>query len=610
MAIDYDLLKEIKQRADIVEVISYFLPSVQKKGRNYVALCPFHDDSHPSMQINTEYQTFHCYVDHNSGDVFSFVEKYDKCSFEEAVRKVCEIIGFDDPRLHKKTYEPKIDQNLVPIYGCINEIQKFYQYSLMTDEGKIARDYLDNRKINADQQKKFGLGYAFNDGKLTIEYLKKKGYSFKNIEDTGIAMNQTSGMSDNNAGRLIFPIKDISGQVVGFSARKMTSGDDAPKYVNSPETKIFTKGNILYNLNNAKQTIKHDGYVYLVEGFMDVFALDTIGITSCVALMSTKLTKNHIEALRRFGVEVRVCLDGDKPGQEAMMKIISQLSEAHINARYVSIPGEIRDPDEILKQDGPEVVTKFVNSLVDPFDFILNYYQSVSPLGSTEDKKKVINHFVPMIARQKSSLEADNYIYKLEKITGFSAQAIKNLVEKYKKQGSSNPLTNNKTETVKDLDLSKVSKDMRKLAIAEKMVLEQMFVDQRAVEFFVKNIKYFYLEANRIIGNYIVEFSQEHPGDKVTPSTIIDYISSTDHPQKDQLINIITTMSFNIGDTKYSEEALTDCSAIIASERTKAYHRSNLQKELEGKSVQEQARIMQEYLQKTNKAVEPQKKEG
>ncbi len=332
------------------------------------------------MQISKEHQTFRCFVDNIGGDVFTFVQKYEKCNFEEAVRKVAEIIGYDDPRLHKKAYVKPVDTNLVPVYNCISEIQKFYKYCLMTDEGAVAREYLEKRQISADQQTKFGLGYALQDGKMTIEYLKQKGFSFKNIEDTGIALLQTNGMSDNNAGRLIFPIFDKSGQVVGFSARKMTSGDDAPKYVNSPETKIFTKGKILYNFNNAKQTVKHDGYIYLVEGFMDVFALDSIGVTSCVALMSTKLTTQHIDELRKLNVEVRVCLDGDKPGQEAMMKIISQLNEAHLHARYVSKANELRDPDEILKQDGPEALKVYVNSLVDPFDFIINYYETTLSL--------------------------------------------------------------------------------------------------------------------------------------------------------------------------------------------------------------------------------------
>jgi len=600
MAIDYDVLKEIKERADIVDIISYFLPSVQKKGRNYVCICPFHDDHKPSMQISKEHQTFRCFVDNIGGDVFTFVQKYEKCTFEESVRKVAEIIGYDDPRLLKKTYQKPVDTDLVPVYNCITELQKFYKYCLITDEGKIARDYLEKRQLSADQQAKFGLGYSLSDGKKTIEYLKQKGFSFKNIEDTGIALLQTSGMSDNNAGRLIFPIFDKTGQVVGFSARKMTSGDDAPKYVNSPETRIFNKRKVLYNFNNAKQTVKHDGYIYLVEGFMDVFALDSIGITSCVALMSTKLTNDHIDELRKLNVEVRVCLDGDRPGQEAMMQIISQLNEARIHARYVSKAGELRDPDEILKQDGPEALKAYVNSLVDPFDFIISYYESTSPLSSNEDKKKVINHFVPMISRLKSSLDADNYIYKLEKVTGFSAQAIRNLVEKYK-SGQKIEKVNNKTDVIVEHKGKGVPRELRRLEFAESMVVEQMMVDKEAVIFFEEKIKYFYNETYRVLANFLVDFVHKYPDAPITPSALIDIVSLSNVNNKEEVVNLLTSLSFKVSTIKYSPEALKDCEKIITEERTKVYERNNLLKAFEGKSVQEQARLMDEYIKRTTK---------
>ena len=507
MAIDFDLVKEIKQRADIVDVISYYLSSVQKKGKGYVAVCPFHDDHDPSMQISKDRQTFHCFVCQTGGDVFTFVQKYDKCSFEEAVRKVCDIIGFDDPRLHKQVYQRKVDENLVPVYNCINELQKYYVYALTTEEGKTARDYLEKRKLTIEQCTKFGVGYAFSDGKMTIEYLKAKGFSLKNIENTGVAIAQTAGMSDNNQGRLIFPIKDGNGQVCGFSARKINDDPEAPKYVNSPETVIFTKGNILYNYHLAKQTARHDGYVYVVEGFMDVFAFDSIGITSCVALMSTKLTKQHIELLRKLGVEIRICLDGDKPGQSAMMRLMAQLDEARLPYRLVSMPGEVRDPDEILKQDGEDKLKIYVNSLVDPFNFALNYYQNISPLGTIEDKKKVVHHFMPMIASIKDKLVQDDYIYKLSEATGFTSAAIRNSLKDYKNKADSTdkPLTFVNAEVNTSLDLKKLSRDVRRLTLAERTVLDLMFVSDEAIKFYEEDIKYFYNEVFRAIANFVVE---------------------------------------------------------------------------------------------------------
>ena len=598
MAIDFDLVKEIKQRADIVDVISYYLTSVQKKGKGYVAICPFHDDHDPSMQISKDKQTFHCFVCQNGGDVFTFVQKYDKCSFEEAVRKVCEIIGFDDPRLHKQVYQKKIDENLVPVYNCINELQKYYLYALTTEEGKVARDYLEKRKLTQEQCAKFGVGYSFADGKMTIEYLKAKGFSLKNIENTGIAIAQTSGMSDNNQGRLIFPIKDGTGQVCGFSARKINDDPEAPKYVNSPATVIFNKGSILYNYHLAKQTAKHDGYVYVVEGFMDVFAFDTIGITSCVALMSTKLTEQHIEMLRRLGVEIRVCLDGDKPGQVAMMKIMAQLDGAHLPYRLVSMPGEVRDPDEILKQDGEDKLEVYVNSLVDPFNFALNYYQNISPLETIEDKKKVVYHFMPMISSMKDKIIQDDYIYKLAEATGFNSQTIRNSLKEFKKKGNTGEiaLTNVNAEVNTALDLKNLDRDIRRLTLAERTVLDLMFVSDEAIRFYEKDIKYFVNETYRAIANFILE--QYRSSGVVDPSSLLSEVDTLELKNKDDIISEISAISFRKDKAVYSKQTLEDCKVVINEERVKIYEKKKLRQECLGKSPEEQARLLTEYLSK------------
>ena len=598
MAIDFDLVKEIKQRADIVDVISYYLTSVQKKGKGYVAICPFHDDHDPSMQISKDKQTFHCFVCQNGGDVFTFVQKYDKCSFEEAVRKVCEIIGFDDPRLHKQVYQKKIDENLVPVYNCINELQKYYLYALTTEEGKVARDYLEKRKLTQEQCAKFGVGYSFADGKMTIEYLKAKGFSLKNIENTGIAIAQTSGMSDNNQGRLIFPIKDGNGQVCGFSARKINDDPEAPKYVNSPATVIFNKGSILYNYHLAKQTAKHDGYVYVVEGFMDVFAFDTIGITSCVALMSTKLTEQHIEMLRRLGVEIRVCLDGDKPGQAAMMRIMAQLDGAHLPYRLVSMPGEVRDPDEILKQDGEDKLKVYVNSLVDPFNFALNYYENISPLETIEDKKKVVYHFMPMISSMKDKIIQDDYIYKLAEATGFNSQTIRNSLKEFKKKGNTGEiaLTNVNAEVNTALDLKNLDRDIRRLTLAERTVLDLMFVSDEAIRFYEKDIKYFVNETYRAIANFILE--QYRSSGVVDPSSLLSEVDTLELKNKDDIISEISAISFRKDKAVYSKQTLEDCKVVINEERVKIYEKKKLRQECLGKSPEEQARLLTEYLSK------------
>lgn len=593
MQVDFDLAKEIKAHADIVDVISHYLSSVQKKGRRYVAMCPFHDDHDPSLQIDKEKQIFRCFVCDSGGDVFSFVQKHENCTFIEAMRKVAEIVGFDDPRLHQRTYVKKVDENLVPIYDCLTEIQKFYAYAMTTDEGKVARDYLDNRHLSIEQREKFGLGYSFKDGKTIIQFLQKKGFSLKNIENTGIGLVQTTGMNDSNSGRLIFPIHNADGQVVGFSARRLID-DDSPKYVNSPETKVFTKSSILYNLHNAIKTARHDGYIYVVEGFMDVFALDSIGITSCVALMSTKLTNNHIDMLRKLNVEIRLCLDGDKPGQEAMMRIMSQLDEHKLKYRLVSIPGEVRDPDEILKQDGDEKLKVFVNSLVDPFNFALNYYKNISPLGSVDDRKKVINHFIPTIVSLSNELEKDDYIYKLADATGFSANAIKNSVKSYSnKKVRQEPNYNVNNVKTSSFDSNDFPKEYKRLYKAENLILTQMLYHKEAIEFYEKNIKYFNNSDYRYIANVIIE--EKDKGNEVDVNSVISSIQSSDIENANNLIKILTDIGFAKPEP-YSDKLLFDCMNAIVYERDKLHDKTSVLKALEGKTPQEQARIVEDYF--------------
>ncbi|HOC81326.1 MAG TPA: toprim domain-containing protein, partial [Bacilli bacterium] len=344
------------------------------------------------------------------GNAIGFVEKYEKIPFSSAIRKTAEIIGFQDIRLNKPISHVQVDETIAPLHECIEDLTTYYQFGLSTEEGSKARAYLEGRHIDLDQQERFRLGYAIKDGKGTVSYLQQKGFSLKTIEGIGIALAKAEGTSDFNAGRLIFPIHDGDGKVIGYSARKLFDETEGPKYVNSPETKLFHKSSVFYNFHNAKLTAKHDGYLYVLEGFMDVFALDKIGIKSAIAIMGTALTREQASMLRRLNVEIRLCLDGDAAGQMAMMRIMGVLDAADVKYRLVSEPGNERDPDEILQKDGPDALHKYLNMLVDPFEFALNYYQHTNPLGSLEDRQKVVNHFLPMLVQLSKGIDLDNVV--------------------------------------------------------------------------------------------------------------------------------------------------------------------------------------------------------
>ncbi len=362
------ITEDILKHADIVKVIGSYLNLV-KQGKNYKAVCPFHDDTNPSLTISPEKQFFKCFVCGTGGNAFNFVQKFEHVSFPEAVRKVADIIGYHPEGLEAISKPVKVDEKKEALLKCLHDLNLYYQFALNTPDGKEGVEYFDSRNLDASLRNKYKLGYAPKDGKATIDFLLKKGHSIVTIEQTGVMrMISNTNYRDMNEGRVTFPICDIDGNVIGFSARRIKN-DDSAKYMNTPETYLFHKTNNLYNIHIAKDACKLKGYIYVCEGFMDVFALGKIGIDAAVAIMGTALTNEHIQILRSLNVEIRLCLDGDLPGQSAMIKIARVLAKNGIKFRVVDNQGSSKDPDEILNQDGKEALEEYLNKLVDHNDF-------------------------------------------------------------------------------------------------------------------------------------------------------------------------------------------------------------------------------------------------
>ena len=406
MPFDNELYETVLKHADIVEVIKSFIP-VTKKGKNYFAVCPFHDDTNPSLSISPEKQIFRCFVCGTSGNAISFVKKYKGLNQFEAMKLVAEISGFDDPRLHQTSkVVVKKDDTAEAMLKCLKDLTLFYQYALTTEEGKEGLDYFNSRNLDDRLQSKFLLGYAYRDGKATCEYLQKKGHSIKTIEDIGIGKMTNGFITDKNAGRAIFPICNINGEVVGYSARRLGNGSEA-KYVNSPETYLFHKSKILYNYHNAKDKARNKKHIYVLEGFMDVFALEKVGIDNAVALMGTALTSDHIAMLRNLNCEIRMCLDGDLAGQSAMMEACRLFAKAGMSCRIVYNNNSSKDPDEILNSEGKDALIAYLNNL-------LLYNSFINPAdASTMDFTMMTKDLGPIITlkekQMRELLDADNY---------------------------------------------------------------------------------------------------------------------------------------------------------------------------------------------------------
>ena len=586
MPFNDDLRKDVLDHSNIVEVISSFL-TVTKKGKNYVAVCPFHDDTNPSMVISPEKKMFKCFVCGTGGDAISFVSKYLHISYRDAMKKVAEISGYKDPRLEENKPSKPVDQKKANLIKCLKDLTLYYSYALNTEEGKEGLEYFEGRHLDASMRDKYHLGYAPRDGKATIEFLQNRGHSLKTIEDTGVAIVNNSGYFDRSQGRVVFPICDADGNVIAYSARRMKEGPEA-KYVNSPESYLFHKSNVLYNYHIARDKAKIAGHIYVLEGFMDVFALSKIGIDNAVAIMGTALTAEHIALLRQLNVEIRLCLDGDLPGQTAMMKCCKVLEDSGLKVFVVDNRGSTKDPDEILNSEGPEQLRVYLNKLLNRVDFVLNYYKNSNPLQTSEQKKKLIGEFLPILLKIQSQLEFDNYVHKLADITGYDYNSIKDLVIRARSK-------HDEEEAKKVVyQFHPERKALRRLEMAERELLYQMLHNPEAVVFYEHNVDGFYDEMYRAIANFIIEYVINHPN--FDPNDIIALIEESDSPNKESLIEEITALCFeNTHPTHCSVELLNNLLESIRKEKDKIFEKDMLEESLKDKSELEQARIIAEY---------------
>lgn len=415
--------QEVLNKADIVKVIGSFLP-LKKKGRDYVAVCPFHADTNPSLSVSPSRNIYKCFVCGNAGSSVTFVMRYLNITWGQALVKVAEICGIPVPENQKRF---TVAKEIPKPQKALDDLEEFYRFSLKSQQGKAAAEYLKRRQISPEVADKFGIGYAPMDNSLAIKALKeRKGYSLTDLTEAGIISEGSTSFHDRYSSRIMFPIRDAYGHTVGFSGRKFLPDDSSDsKYINSPETKFFVKSKILYNFDNARSVAKKTGYLYVVEGFMDCIALARAGIDSAVALMGTALTKEHIQLLKSLNVEIRMCLDSDKAGQENTRKWIPLLTKAGLNVRIVKpFPAEEgKDADEIIDREGDKVLVEKLNLLLDPITYNLETLSPTSPdlLSNVdsiiENGREAFSQFSP--------LEKEKLIDRISKLTGLSANLIR-----------------------------------------------------------------------------------------------------------------------------------------------------------------------------------------
>ncbi|MDE7059204.1 MAG: DNA primase [Lachnospiraceae bacterium] len=400
-----DLVEEIRARSDIVDVISSYI-KLQRKGSNYVGVCPFHNDRNPSMSVNQPRQIYHCFSCGAGGDVFKFVMEYENLTFPEAMKVLAERAGISLPK-RETSKEARQQADIKAQIMEMNKLAaKFYYYTLRQPAGKVGLDYLLRRQLSQETIHRFGLGYADQYSNSLYQYLKNKGYSDQLLKESGLVQaDEKRGMYDKFWNRVIFPIMDIRNRVIGFGGRVM--GDGKPKYLNSPETKVFDKSRNLYGLHLARLSRKPN--IILCEGYMDVIAMHQAGFPQAVASLGTAFTVQQSAILKRYTNEVLLTYDNDEAGVRAALRAIPILRDAGLSAKIINME-PYKDPDEFIKAMGAESFQKRIDEAESSFSFELRTMERQYDFEEPESKTAFYKALSEKLLTYEQGIERNNYI--------------------------------------------------------------------------------------------------------------------------------------------------------------------------------------------------------
>ena len=411
-------LSAILERADIVDIISDYL-SLKQRGKNYLAVCPFHDDHSPSLVVSRERQIFNCFTCRTGGNVFTFVMKYENVGFVEAVKIVADKIGYNlnisdytDHSLHNKDD-----------YEIMDFAKKYYLNNIFTEQGVKARKYLENRGIDEAIIREFNIGLSLSDKDTLYKVLSNKKYDLDKIANLGLVNKVGLDIYDVFTNRIMIPIEDLKGQVVGFTGRIFNNETDTAKYMNTKETEIFKKGHILFNYHNARKSIRDAKEVVVVEGNMDAITLSAKGIKNVVALMGVALSTEQINVLKKLKVPVILMLDNDSAGMDATVKNGELLQSAQIDTRVVRLTGA-KDPDEYIRLKGVNALKDNIKHALKYIDFKLEYLKNNKNLNNMEDLIEYVKEVIFSL-NSADDLTKELVISKISKDYEIDAEILK-----------------------------------------------------------------------------------------------------------------------------------------------------------------------------------------
>ena len=417
--------ERIRAASDIVDVIGSYLP-LKRAGANFVALCPFHKEKTPSFNVNPHRQIFHCFGCHKGGDVFTFVKEYENIDFPEAVRRLADRakIPIEYEQGGGEPQERHLKDRLLQIH---EQIAQRWQNALANEaSGQIARDYLAKRGVPDEAIKLFRLGSAPELWDDTVNWAKSKGYELELVEKAGLILHKegTDRYYDRFRGRLMFPICDEQGRVIGFSGRVLSGDEKSAKYVNSPETPIFTKSKVFFGLDKSKRAVLDAGYAVVCEGQLDLIAAFMAGVQNIVAPQGTAFTADHARILKRYVEEVVLCFDSDEAGQNAAVRSLDSLLASGLAVRVAVVPPP-HDPDSFIKAFGGAAFKQLVEHAEGFFDYYLNHLRATKDITTDKGRLALLHGMAEAVHKTGNSVLIDKYAQKTALRLGVTPDAVR-----------------------------------------------------------------------------------------------------------------------------------------------------------------------------------------
>ena len=531
-------INAIREQADIVDIISDYL-KLTKKGKNYVAVCPFHDDHSPSLVVSKERQIFNCFTCRTGGNVFSFIMKYENVDFFEALQIVANKIGYKLSSTNFNNFESKNKKE----YEIMEIAKKYYLNNIFTDLGTSARKYLENRGINNDIIREFNLGLALKSKNELYKLLVKKNINNEMLDNLGLVYINGTDVFDFFNNRIIIPIEDLKGNVVGFSGRIFNGEKETSKYINTKETVIFKKGQILFNYHNAKNAIRDEKCVIVVEGNMDAITLSSSGIKNVVALMGVALSKEQIDVLKKLKVPVILMLDNDQAGLNSTLKNGEMLKNADIDVKMVRLTGE-KDPDEYIRANGVDALKDNIKHAINFVDFKLEYLKNDKNLNNIDDLVTYVKEVVKAL-KNENDLTKEIFISKISKDYQIDPEILKREIN-----------INNEQIKKEEKVVYERKKKANKYEIATSKVLYHMMVDSKYIVIYKRSLGYFKEKEKRMLASEIVYYNSEHNNINIADFTT--YIM----PQEN-LFNLVNEIVNENIHTIINEDEFNACIDVI-----------------------------------------------